>query len=67
MAGPQPTWEPIWLLCKWCGHAWDDWQPNSVPFSTWIAHSKTYRCPQCGKGGRVILIRSQPLNAEAAG
>ena len=57
----RPTWEPIWLRCKPCGHCWDDWQPNNVPAKTWIAHCRTYRCPECGKGPRAILLRSQPL------
>jgi hypothetical protein len=59
-----PTWEPIWLACKACKHAWDDWQPCDVPPATWIAHVKTYHCPECGKGRRYVLIRSMPLSAE---
>ena len=59
----QPSWSPIWLACE-CGHKWDDWQPNNVPIATWIAHIKTFRCPKCGKRGRNILLRREPLEIE---
>jgi hypothetical protein len=62
MTFSKPTWNTIWLACK-CGRKWDDWQPCMVPVSTWIAHVKTYRCPQCGKSGRNILIRLTALDA----
>jgi len=58
MTAARPTWEPIWLACKSCRHAWDDWTPQDVPAITLIAHWKTYRCPACGKGGRSVLLRS---------
>jgi hypothetical protein len=57
----QPNWAPIWLHCKACGHRWDDWQPEYCPIPTWIAHVKTYHCPKCGKGGRSVLLRMEPL------
>jgi hypothetical protein len=56
----KPSWTPIWLACK-CGKQWDDWQPRDVPVATWLAHVKTYRCPQCGKSGKNILVRAAPL------
>lgn len=58
----RPTWEPLWCACKACGHWWDGWQPCHVPVKTWIAHIKTLRCPSCGKGGRALLLRTQPLD-----
>ena len=56
----KPSWTPIWLACK-CGKQWDDWQPRDVPLATLLAHVKTYRCPQCGKSGKNILVRAAPL------
>ena len=58
----RPSWEPIWLVCKVCDHQWDDWQPSNVPAETWAAHVRTYRCPNCGKGGRRVLLRTRPLD-----
>ena len=57
----KPAWGPIWLACKACRHEWDDWQPAMVPIATWVAHVKTYHCPNCGKGARNVLIRRHPL------
>ena len=61
---PKPTWEPLWLACKACGHKWDDWQPSHVPAETWIAHLRTHSCPKCGKGysDHVLLLRTKPLS-----
>lgn len=60
-ANPRPVWLPIWLACRSCKHEWDDWQPNVVPLQTWIAHVKTYQCPQCGAGAsRIVLRRKTP-------
>ncbi len=59
----RPTFEPIWLSCKGCGHAWDDWQPNYVPVDTWISYVKSYRCPKCN-ATYGILIRMKPLTEE---
>jgi hypothetical protein len=59
----RPSWHPIWLACKACKHEWDDWQPANVPLRTWAAHIRTFRCPNCDKGGRQVLWRARPLNA----
>ena len=56
-----PVFIPLRCACKACGHRWDDWQPSYVPVATWVAHIKTIRCPQCGKGGRSVLLRSSLL------
>ena len=61
MAGIAPTWEPIWLGCKRCGHEWDDWQPQMVPVATWVAHVRTYRCPECGARSGHIVLRVEPV------
>lgn len=58
----SPTWERIWLSCRVCDHAWDDFQPNGVPPDTWIAHVQSYRCPECGS--QDLLLRREPLEAE---
>ena len=58
----RPTWLPIWLQCRPCGHAWDDWQPNACPIETWIAHAGTYRCPQCGASPQQIVLRTTPIS-----
>ena len=50
-----PTWQPIWLKCRDCGHQWDGWQPCGVPAATWIAHAQTHHCPHCKDG--VVWIR----------
>jgi hypothetical protein len=63
----KPTWEPLWCACKGCNHRWDDWQPCMVPVATWIAHVKTLRCPACGKGGRMLLLRTLPLDQKPSG
>lgn len=62
----KPTWDPLWLACKSCGHAWDDWQPCHVPVDTWLTHLKTHRCPQCGKGysDKNLLLRFKPLDQQ---
>jgi hypothetical protein len=57
----QPAFAPLWCACKACGHWWDDWQPVHVPVATWIAHTRTLRCPHCGKGQRNVLLRTTPL------
>jgi len=59
MTADKTTWQPLWLRCK-CGHEWDDWQHNNVPFATWIAYIKVVRCPQCGKKLR-LFMRTTPL------
>lgn len=59
----KPWWAPIWLICKSCRHAWDDWQPQQCPIDTWVTHVKTYRCPNCGKRGLNIYLRMTPLEA----
>lgn len=56
-----PTFVPIWLRCGNCRHEWDDWQPMHCPIATWVAHGKTYRCPECGNGPRKLFMRSTPL------
>ena len=56
-AEQSTSWGPIWLLCQDCGHAWDDWQSCRVPFETWIAHVKSYRCPECGADSKHISLR----------
>lgn len=66
MSWPAPTFQPIWLACKACGHKWDDWQPAHVPVATWVAHVRTYHCPKCGKGRRTVLLRQEPLSSEEA-
>lgn len=63
---PKPEWTPIWLQCKACETKWDDWQPSDVPVATWVAHVKTYHCPNCGHGGKSILIRMSPLDEPPA-
>lgn len=63
---PKPTWGPIWLACKACGHWWDDWQPCGVPIDTWVAHVGTYHCPICGKGSRSVLVRRRPMSEKPA-
>jgi hypothetical protein len=60
----RPTFGPIWLACKRCKHAWDDWQPRNVPIETWAAHVMTYRCPQCDAGKGDVLLRMKPLDGE---
>jgi DNA-directed RNA polymerase subunit RPC12/RpoP len=57
----QPAFAPLWCACKACGHWWDAWQPVHVPVATWIAHTRTLRCPHCGKGQRNVLLRTTPL------
>jgi hypothetical protein len=61
----MPDWDKIWLQCKHCQAAWDDWQPVFCPIPTWIAHVKTYRCPNCRRRGRNILLRMKPLEEGA--
>jgi hypothetical protein len=56
---PKPEWQPIWLRCKQCNVAWDDWQPCHVPAETWCAHACTYHCPECGSD--MVLLRLIPL------
>lgn len=58
----KPTWEPLWLQCKACGHQWDDWQPRYVPVQVWVAHIKALAamgCPQCRHDS--LYLRNQPL------
>lgn len=65
MSEERPTFAPIWLACKACGHAWDDWQPQGVPVATWAAHVSAYRCPHCGAGKGDVLLRRAPLDGGA--
>jgi hypothetical protein len=58
-----PSWVAIWLFCKKCAHAWDDWQPSGVPMATYVAHLKSYRCPACGTR-RGIFLRRWPLKKD---
>ena len=60
----RPTFGPIWLACRQCGHTWDDWQPQSVPLKTWTAHVKTYRCPHCGAASSSLLLRTTRLEGD---
>ena len=60
----NPTWQPIWLKCRECGHQWDGWQPCGVPAATWIAHAQTHHCPECKDG--VVCIRATPLKVANA-
>jgi formate dehydrogenase maturation protein FdhE len=58
---PKPTWEPLWLGCKACGHKWDGWQPSMVPVEVFIANLEAQLCPECGAGLKQLLLRSTPL------
>lgn len=62
---PRPTFEPLLLRCSKCANDWQGWQPNQVPFDTWIAHMRAQRCPHCGtrKG---LLLRLEPETGENA-
>lgn len=59
---PKPTWEPLWLGCKACGHKWDDWQPFMVPIDVWVASMRLQTCPNCGAGVRELVIRFKPID-----
>jgi hypothetical protein len=61
MITDKPTSDAIWLRCKACGDAWDDWLPVHVPIATAVAHMQTYRCPACRADWEHITIRTQPL------
>jgi len=54
----KPEWTPIFLVCFKCRHDWEDWQPCHCPVDTWVAHVKTYRCPECGARAKSIGLRS---------
>jgi len=60
----RPTFVPIWLACRHCRHAWDDWQPQDVPVETWVAHVKTYRCPRCGADAGHVVLRAKPIEGD---
>jgi hypothetical protein len=57
----RPSFVPIWLACKACEHAWDDWQPMGVPVEAWAAHVETYNCPRCGGGIDGLRLRWEPM------
>lgn len=60
-AAPKPTWEPLWLGCKACGHKWDDWQPCMARLDVALACLRSLRCPNCGVGTAELVIRTKPL------
>lgn len=61
MSDDKPTWQPLWLACKVCGHIWDGWQPCNVPIPVWIATIDNLRCPRCGVGPERLTLRTKPL------
>ena len=35
------------LLCRKCGHKWDEQMLQNVIIKVWLCHVKTVRCPEC--------------------
>jgi hypothetical protein len=58
---PKPTWEPLGLGCRACGHEWDGWQPSMVPFDVAVACLRAQRCPECRSGSEELVIRPTPI------
>lgn len=57
----RPTWEPLQLRCKACGHESQGWQPSYVPVNTWIAHIQSMQCSNCCADYKSLLIVCQPV------
>lgn len=51
-----PVFEKLPLRCGKCGVDWEDWQPQHCPVDTWVAHVKTFRCPECGDRKHVLMV-----------
>lgn len=35
------------LVCKACGHMWQQEMLYDVPVNVWVAHVRSLHCPQC--------------------
>jgi hypothetical protein len=58
----KPDFDPIWLRCRQCAYAWDDWLPVHVPIDTAAASGFSF-----ASFAKIALRRAAILCAHSYG